>query len=214
MFEQIAKRSLVSVAGNSAQGRTRFGTIDRSKNMSQQKTRTKRRTKRSLECGTCKGCALKIDCGKCKYCLDKKKFGGPSKLRKRCIYRICQGVPESSKKIQEQKSKTRMKRKKRKLNSQEQQGVDDVIAVAEPVNIQVRRTQEKSKKQDRKKTKKEKVREEEIKKKQIQQSKLRYAEKYPPIQVENDECPLCFYRQISSNGICVMCLTPLLINNN
>ena len=49
---------------------------------------------------------------------------------------------------------------------------------------------------------------------QIQKSKLRYAAKYPPIKVENGECPLCFYKQVSSNGICVMCLTPLMTLND
>jgi hypothetical protein len=29
------------------------------------------------------------DCGRCKFCLDKRKFGGPGKLKKRCEYRVC-----------------------------------------------------------------------------------------------------------------------------
>ena len=29
------------------------------------------------------------DCGGCKFCLDKRKFGGPGKLKKRCELRVC-----------------------------------------------------------------------------------------------------------------------------
>jgi len=29
------------------------------------------------------------DCGSCKFCLDKRKFGGPGKLKKRCEMRQC-----------------------------------------------------------------------------------------------------------------------------
>jgi len=29
------------------------------------------------------------DCGECKFCLDKRKFGGPGKLKKRCELRTC-----------------------------------------------------------------------------------------------------------------------------
>ena len=27
------------------------------------------------------------DCTECKYCLDKKKFGGPGKLKQKCIFK-------------------------------------------------------------------------------------------------------------------------------
>ena len=142
--------------------------------------------------------------GQCKYCLDKKKFGGPNKLRKRCMYRICEGVPESSKMTQADQTK----RKKKKLNPPND---DEAIAVAEPVKIPVRRAKKRPKLET---TEQQKQREEETKKRQIQKSKLRYAAKYPPITVENGECPLCFYQQVSSNGICVMCLTPLITLND
>eukprot|EP00938_MAST-03A_sp_MAST-3A-sp1_P001463 g1463.t1 len=171
-----------------------------------QKPRAKRRSKRSLQCGSCKGCTMKYDCGHCKYCLDKKKFGGPNKLRKRCMYRICERISSESSKI------TKADKKKRKLNPPKQQDNDDeAIAVAEPVKIPVRRAKKRPKLET---TEQQKQREEETKKRQIQKSKLRYAAKYPPIKVENGECPLCFYKQVSSNGICVMCLTPLMTLND
>ena len=31
-------------------------------------------------CGKCTGCTI-TDCGTCKYCKDKKKFGGPDRLK-------------------------------------------------------------------------------------------------------------------------------------
>ena len=42
------------------------------------------------QCGRCEGCNQK-DCGKCKFCLDKPKFGGPGKKKKKCINRHCTG---------------------------------------------------------------------------------------------------------------------------
>ena len=36
----------------------------------------------------CSGCINK-DCGLCKMCLDKPKFGGPGKKKKRCLRRQC-----------------------------------------------------------------------------------------------------------------------------
>ena len=44
-------------------------------------------------CGMCDGC-LTSDCGKCKYCQDKKKFGGPGKLKKACLKRECHGMSQ------------------------------------------------------------------------------------------------------------------------
>ena len=41
--------------------------------------------KRSCDCSGC----LRKDCGSCKFCLDKPKFGGPGKKKKRCIKRVC-----------------------------------------------------------------------------------------------------------------------------
>ena len=42
-----------------------------------------------MPCGNCKLC-LMDDCEKCVFCRDKRKFGGPGKLKKRCEMRICQ----------------------------------------------------------------------------------------------------------------------------
>ena len=37
----------------------------------------------------CSAC-MKPDCGDCKFCLDKRKFGGPGKLKTRCKQRTCE----------------------------------------------------------------------------------------------------------------------------
>ena len=42
------------------------------------------------QCGLCEGCHQK-DCGKCKFCLDKPKFGGRGRKKKKCINRHCTG---------------------------------------------------------------------------------------------------------------------------
>ena len=42
-------------------------------------------------CGACAGC-LQPDCGLCPPCLDKPKFGGLNRLRKRCDHRACVGL--------------------------------------------------------------------------------------------------------------------------
>ena len=39
-------------------------------------------------CGQCEACSRE-DCGECRQCKDKKKFGGPNKLRQRCCMRLC-----------------------------------------------------------------------------------------------------------------------------
>ena len=41
-----------------------------------------------MPCNNCSAC-LMSDCGECKFCLDKRKFGGPGKLKKRCEMRQC-----------------------------------------------------------------------------------------------------------------------------
>ncbi|KAL3765839.1 hypothetical protein ACHAW5_004156 [Stephanodiscus triporus] len=43
---------------------------------------------RGLNCGTCANCQ-RVDCGKCRACIDKPKFGGPNKSRRRCFHRRC-----------------------------------------------------------------------------------------------------------------------------
>ena len=41
-------------------------------------------------CNDCDGC-LRRDCGRCAPCRDKPKFGGPNRLRRRCVGRVCTG---------------------------------------------------------------------------------------------------------------------------
>ena len=44
--------------------------------------------RRSKACGDCEGCK-RLNCNKCRFCMDKPKNGGPNRLKKRCIFRIC-----------------------------------------------------------------------------------------------------------------------------
>jgi len=46
-------------------------------------------SKRKKGCDLCPGC-LTPDCSLCKYCLDKPKFGGENRLRRRCVERRCE----------------------------------------------------------------------------------------------------------------------------
>jgi len=39
-------------------------------------------------CGRCDGC-IREDCGKCAACIDKTKFGGENRKKKRCVHRVC-----------------------------------------------------------------------------------------------------------------------------
>ena len=39
-------------------------------------------------CGQCEACSRE-DCRQCIYCIDMRKYGGPNRLRKRCIRRRC-----------------------------------------------------------------------------------------------------------------------------
>ena len=50
------------------------------------KTRVKK-----TKCNQCSNC-LKEDCGTCVYCLDKPKFGGPLRLKKKCVERSCNNM--------------------------------------------------------------------------------------------------------------------------
>ena len=50
-------------------------------------------------CGLCKGCLAK-DCMICKFCRDKKKYGGPGKLKQCCEKKKCIAhAPESKSKL-------------------------------------------------------------------------------------------------------------------
>lgn len=49
-------------------------------------------------CGLCEGCLAK-DCMICKFCRDKKKYGGPGKLKQCCVKKKC------TMNVQEAKSK-------------------------------------------------------------------------------------------------------------
>lgn len=39
-------------------------------------------------CGFCESCQ-RADCGECRTCRDKKKFGGPGRLKQACLNRVC-----------------------------------------------------------------------------------------------------------------------------
>lgn len=43
---------------------------------------------RSRKCGSCDGC-LAAECGTCAHCKDKAKFGGPNKIKRACVRRVC-----------------------------------------------------------------------------------------------------------------------------
>ena len=49
------------------------------------KETTKRR-----RCMKCEGC-LQHECGHCNFCMDMKKYGGPGRLKKACVRRVCKG---------------------------------------------------------------------------------------------------------------------------
>ena len=39
--------------------------------------------------GECQGCLREGDCGHCRFCKDMRKFGGPGRLKQKCIKRQC-----------------------------------------------------------------------------------------------------------------------------
>ena len=53
------------------------------------------RSNKKKRCGQCQECRMP-DCGTCKFCRDKKKFGGPGKLKKSCVKRHCTMLDETS----------------------------------------------------------------------------------------------------------------------
>ena len=50
-----------------------------------------KRARRRTACGTCKRC-IRMECGKCRQCKDMPIFGGPGKLKERCIKRRCNQI--------------------------------------------------------------------------------------------------------------------------
>ena len=58
-----------------------------------------------MPCNNCSACIMN-DCGECKFCLDKRKFGGPGKLKKRCELRTCL-IPSTKKPGDNQQGKTK-----------------------------------------------------------------------------------------------------------
>jgi len=48
---------------------------------------------RGPNCGECEAC-LRDDCGECRACLDKRKFGGPNTMKRRCLQRHCVCRPQ------------------------------------------------------------------------------------------------------------------------
>jgi len=69
-----------------------------------------------MPCNNCSACMMN-DCGECKFCLDKRKFGGPGKLKKRCELRTC--VIPSSKTSGEKPVKTNNNRNVSKVKQPE-----------------------------------------------------------------------------------------------
>ena len=43
---------------------------------------------KQMPCRSCATCIME-DCGNCRPCLDKRKFGGPGKMNKRCKMKVC-----------------------------------------------------------------------------------------------------------------------------
>ena len=46
-------------------------------------------------CKKCEGCTRE-DCGTCHHCKDKKKFGGPGRLRQACVHRKCELIEKAN----------------------------------------------------------------------------------------------------------------------
>ena len=57
---------------------------------------------KAMPCKACPAC-LRPDCGACVHCLDKKQFGGPGKLKRRCKKRKCES-PKVTKIIKSNKN--------------------------------------------------------------------------------------------------------------
>ena len=53
------------------------------------KIEKEKKQRRRTTCKKCSGCQVMNDCGLCYFCIDKPKFGGSNKLKRRCRERIC-----------------------------------------------------------------------------------------------------------------------------
>ena len=61
--------------------------------------RKRRSSARRVRCGSCEGCMnhnRTKDCRACRNCLDQKRYGGPGKLKKACLKRLCLVLSSSS----------------------------------------------------------------------------------------------------------------------
>ena len=71
----------------------------------------------SDNCKVCDPCLLyKIDCGECVNCLDKPKFGGPGRRKKKCIMKGCLVVEKYSKERANQKRNHRKNKQSMKVH--------------------------------------------------------------------------------------------------
>ncbi|XP_038154391.1 uncharacterized protein LOC119792020 isoform X2 [Cyprinodon tularosa] len=57
--------------------------------------------RRRVACRECVAC-LREDCGSCSFCRDMRKFGGPSRLKQKCVMRRCLVLLREKNKSQEQ----------------------------------------------------------------------------------------------------------------
>ncbi len=53
------------------------------------KTASRSGKKHNRRCGECVACLTETDCRKCRFCKDMPKYGGPGRMRQKCIKRQC-----------------------------------------------------------------------------------------------------------------------------
>ena len=59
----------------------------------------KKPVRKTIYCGSCKGCRVLTDCAKCTMCRDKTKFGGPGVKKQKCELRWCEHHPRLGKAV-------------------------------------------------------------------------------------------------------------------
>eukprot|EP00009_Paramoeba_aestuarina_P009091 CAMPEP_0201519686 /NCGR_PEP_ID=MMETSP0161_2-20130828/10168_1 /ASSEMBLY_ACC=CAM_ASM_000251 /TAXON_ID=180227 /ORGANISM="Neoparamoeba aestuarina, Strain SoJaBio B1-5/56/2" /LENGTH=484 /DNA_ID=CAMNT_0047917801 /DNA_START=124 /DNA_END=1578 /DNA_ORIENTATION=+ len=59
-------------------------------------------------CKKCEGCTRE-DCGTCHHCKDKKKFGGPGRLRQACVHRKCELIEKANHAEKESRANSSLK---------------------------------------------------------------------------------------------------------